>query len=89
MGLWVSTNKLPDVCKYCRSQLLKHCLKKNRRASTKNGMHLKNKIKIGRRKGIEKKYLRNGESRAPLFLQDVKANAAIAVDIGVKHFCLE
>ena len=30
--------------------------------------------------------LRNCERGAPLFFQDVKTNASIAIDIGVKHF---
>ena len=34
-------------------------------------------------------HLGNGEGRAPLFFQNVKANASIAVDIRVEHFCPE
>jgi len=30
-------------------------------------------------------HLGNGEGRAPLFFQNVKANASVAVDIRVKH----
>lgn len=30
--------------------------------------------------------LRNCKRGAPLFFQDVKTNASIAIDIGVKHF---
>lgn len=31
--------------------------------------------------------LRNCKGRAPLLFKDVKANAAIAVDVGMKHLC--
>lgn len=34
-------------------------------------------------------YLGYGQGRAPLFLQNVKANAAIAVNVRVKHLCPE
>lgn len=34
-------------------------------------------------------YLGNSKSRAPLFLQNIKANAAIAVDIWVENLCPE
>jgi hypothetical protein len=34
-------------------------------------------------------YLGDGKSRAPLFLQNIQADAAIAVNIWMEHLCLE
>ena len=34
-------------------------------------------------------HLRNGERRAPLFLEDVEANAALAIHVGMVHLRLE
>lgn len=34
-------------------------------------------------------YLGNSKSRAPLFLKNIQANAAIAVDVRMENFCPE
>lgn len=41
------------------------------------------------RYGIYHLYLGNCQGGAPLFFQDIKANATIAVNIGMKNFCSE
>lgn len=69
----------------CTVSIGRNCLwAKNERR--KSGMDLGEETMAQR---PTKAHLGNGESGAPLFLQDVQADAALAVDVGVVQLGLE
>jgi len=47
------------------------------------------RVRISQQRANRQQHLRDGESRGPLTLQNVQANATIAVNIAVVDLCLE
>ena len=47
------------------------------------------RVRVCEQRTDGQEYLRYGQSRAPLFLENVKANAAVAIDIRVKNLGAE